>query len=169
MSRHSITIVTVGAKQPYNAEGATKAARGFHGTAALLEGIHKQELARVPKGASLNPDIINQLMGRTASATVLEALALELVLKARLDRAGLAVQRTHNHAALFAKLPASDQQQAEQRYQASRHPAMRARLKEALAYSAQVFEQWRYLHEHPQVEASMGEMQRAFEALAHGL
>jgi len=146
-----------------------KAARGFHETAALLEKIHKQDLISVPKGTTLDVDIISQIMGRITSATVLEALALELILKARLNLAGLAVKRTHNHATLFAKLPSSEREQARQLYQASRHPAMRATLEEALAYSGQVFEQWRYLHEHPQVEASMGEMQRAFEALAHGI
>jgi hypothetical protein len=169
MSRHNITIVaTGGTKQPYNADGAMKAARGFHGTAGLLEVIHKQELARLPKGTSLEPELLNQVVGRTASATVLEALALELVLKVRLNRAGVAVRRTHNHADLFAKLPASDKKDAEERYQA-RHPAMRATLSEVLTYSANVFENWRYIHEHHHVQASMGEMQRAFESLADSI
>src|SRR6266851_7928183 len=124
MSRHSITIIaTGGTKQRYNADGAMNAARAFHGTAGLLEGIHKQELTRVPKGASLDPEIINQLVGRTASAAVLEALAVELVLKVRLDRARIPVPKTHNHADLFANLPPADQKDTEERYQARRHPA----------------------------------------------
>jgi hypothetical protein len=125
----------------------------------------KQEMARVPKGTSLDPEILNQIVGRTASATALEALALELVLKVRLSRAGVPVRKMHNHADLFAKLPASDKKDAEERYQARRHPAMRATLAEVLTYSANVFEDWRYMHEHHHVQASMAEMQRAFEAL----
>lgn len=168
--RHGITIIaTGGTKQPYNADGAMKAARGFHGTASLLELIHKQEIARVPKGAGLDPEILNQIVGRAVSATVLEALALELVLKVRLSRAGVAVRKMHNHADLFAKLPASDKKDAEERYRARRHPAMRATLAEVLTYSANVFEDWRYMHEHHHVEASMGEMQRAFAALADSI
>ncbi len=46
---------------------------------------------------------------------------------------------------------------------------MRATLAEVLAYSAPVFEMWRYQHEHPHVEASIGEMQSAFESLADGI
>jgi hypothetical protein len=155
------------AKQPFTAEAAVKAARGYAETATLLEKNYQEMTAGLKNNITL--EIINQLMGRIASAIVLQALALELVLKARLVAEGLAVETTHNHAKLFAKLPASVQQEAGQRYQASRHPAMRASLKEALAYSAPVFEQWRYLHEHRQVEASLGEMQHAFVALAHGL
>jgi hypothetical protein len=165
MRSNLVNIVTVGTKQPFNAEGAMKAARGFHGTAALLEDIHKRERV-FPKGTNFDLDMLNQLMGRVVSATVLEALALELVLKVRLNRAGVAVSKEHSHAKLFAELPETDKQEAEDRYQAQRHPAMRATLEEVLTYSANVFEKWRYLHEHPHVEASMGEMQRAFESLA---
>jgi hypothetical protein len=150
----------------FNADGAMKGARGFHGTACLLEGIHRQEMLALK---SIDHEIINQLLGRTASVVVLEALALELVLKVRLHRAGIVVPRWHNHADLFTKLPPSDKKDAEERYQARRHPAMRATVAEALAYSAGVFEKWRYGHEHPNVEASIGEIQRAFESLADGI
>jgi hypothetical protein len=146
-----------------------KVARGFHGTACLLEGILKQERARIVEHGRIDIETINQLLGRTASMVVLEALAVELVLKVRLDRAGITVARTHNHAKLFAKLPAADKKDAEERYQTRRHPAMRATLAEVLAYSAPVFEMWRYSHEHPSVEASLGEMQHAFDALADGI
>jgi hypothetical protein len=46
---------------------------------------------------------------------------------------------------------------------------MRATLAEALGFSAEVFKEWRYLHEYSSVQASMGEMQRAFRALAEGV
>jgi hypothetical protein len=153
-------------KQPFTAEAAMKAARGFHGTATLVEEIHRQQMADVRSIKIAK----RTFLGRAASAIVLEALALELVLKARLVAEGLPVDTTHNHATLFAKLPASVQQEAGQRYQASRHPTMEAKtLEEALLCSAPVFAQWRYLHEHQVVRASLGEMQHAFEALAHGL
>jgi len=151
---------------PFNADAAMKVARGFHGTACLLEGILKQERLALK---SIDLETINQLLGRTTSMVVLEALAVELVLKVRLDWAGITVARTHNHANLFAKLPAADRKDAEERYQARRHPAMRTTLAEVLAYSAPVFEMWRYQHEHPSVEASLGEMQRAFDALAENI
>jgi hypothetical protein len=116
-------------------------------------------------------------VGRAAGAVVLEALAVELVLKARLRRAGVLADKlkTHDHKKLYKKLLNIKQQEADeadQRYQSLRLPAMRATLAEALAYSAQVFERWRYMHEEEQrsgVEASMGEMQRAFMALADGM
>jgi hypothetical protein len=150
---------------PFNADAAMKVACGFHGTACLLEGILKQERLALK---SIDLETINHLLGRTASMVMLEALAVELALKVRLDRAGITVARTHNHANLF-ELPAADRKDAEERYQARRHPAMRATLAEVLAYSAPVFEMWRYQHEHPSVEASLGEMQRAFDALAEGI
>jgi hypothetical protein len=147
----------------FNAEAALKVARGYHSTALVLERIRRKE------GVPLTIDMVNESMARVISSTVLEALAMEILLKVRLDKAGIAIPRTHNHSKLFAKLPAAERQQAGQRYQASRHPAMHPTIEEALAYSADVFEVWRYSHEHDRVEASMGEMQRAFHALAHGL
>jgi hypothetical protein len=63
-------------KQPFTAEAAMDTARGFYRTAALVEEIHMQQMA-VGHGAE-------DFIGRAASAIVLEALALELVLKARL-------------------------------------------------------------------------------------
>jgi hypothetical protein len=126
-------------KQPFTAETAMKAARGFHATAALVEEIQIQQMADVKSVEIANRNFI----GRAASAFVLEALALELVLKARLVAEGLPVETTHDHAKLFAKLSASVQQEAGLRYQGSLHPTMQATLKEALAYSAPVFEQWR--------------------------
>jgi hypothetical protein len=84
-------------------------------------------------------------MSRVVSSAVLEALALELILKVRLNKAGIRIPKTHNHTALFEGLPALERQQAGQRYQTSRHAAMRPTI------------------------ASMGEMQRAFNALLHGL
>ena len=150
----------------FDAKGALKAARGYHSTAMLLERIQQET---IKQGATLTADTLNETMGRVLSSTVLEALALELVLKVKLDQAGIKIPRTHDQAALFAKLPAPEQQQAGRRYQTSRHPAMRATIEEVLAFSADAFERWRYSHEHQQVEASMGEMQRAFNALVHGL
>jgi hypothetical protein len=119
----------------FNAEAALKVARG----ALVLEMLIRKE------GVPLTIDMVNESVARVISSTVLEALAMEIL------------------------LPAAERQQAGQRYQASRHPAMRPTIEEALAYSADVFEVWRYSHEHDRVEASMGEMQRAFHALAHGL
>jgi hypothetical protein len=122
-------------------------------------------------GANLpNP---HEVMGRMAGAVVLEALAFELVLKARLHRAGISLaglRDKHDHSALYALLPDVERQEAEQRYQSAGWPPLRATtLAEALSYSAQVFKQWRYMHEEQFVQASTGEMRRAYAALAEGM
>jgi hypothetical protein len=126
------------------------------------------------------PKLINveQLMGRVSGAVVLEALALELVLKARLKQSGidfdvpLKGMARHDHAKLYALLPDSEKQAADQRYRSIPFPAMHSTLAEALDFSAQVFTEWRYMHEDQHrsgVQASMGDMQRAFRALAEGM
>jgi hypothetical protein len=119
-------------------------------------------------GANLqNP---HEVMGRIAGAIVLEALALEIVLKARLLRAEIQVPRTHDHSALYGLLPDTEKQEAEQRYQSAGWPPLRATtLAEALSASANVFMEWRYMHEHVSVQASTGEIQRAYAALAGGM
>jgi hypothetical protein len=108
-----------------------------------------------------------QTAGLTAGAVVLEAFALELVLKARLLRAGITVRRTHDQSALYALLPDTEKQEAEQRYQSAGWPPLpAATLAEALSASANVFVEWRYMHERVWVQTSTGEMRRAFTALA---
>ena len=174
-------------KPPFDAGAALKTARGYHDSAALLESIRKEELASLPRvepqiaqgngfcavgfaHVGLDMDFLNRNQGYAISATVLEALALEIVLKVRLARAGLAVPRTHSHAELFDALPASDRQAAEERYKMGGHPFRSTTLEAALADSDDVFETWRYLYEEPAgVEASTGEMRRAFRVLAEGL
>jgi hypothetical protein len=157
--------------QHFTVEGAMKAARSFHHAAGKLEA--SWHIGPVPEGVTLDQAFIEKLIGERAGAVVLEALALELVLKAILQRAGISfarLQDKHDHSALFALVPDAEKQEAEQRYQSVRHPAMKAAsLDQALSSSAQVFKQWRYMHEQNSVQASMGEMQRAFTALAHGM
>ena len=51
---------------------------------------------------------LNETLGVLAGATILEALALELVLKARMLRAGVNPPRWHSHSDLFALLPAAE-------------------------------------------------------------
>lgn len=120
-------------------------------------------------GTPLEADMLTQVVGAAAGEVVLETLALELVLKVRLARSGIAVWATHNHSKLFAKLPAPDKAAAERRYQSRRHPAMSNTLEEVLAFSADQFVKWRYMHEHPNVTARNSEMQSAFTALVEGL
>jgi hypothetical protein len=156
----------------FTVEGAMQTARGYHYAAGELEAMHQQQTAAIRRGE--RPQIIiHQTVGRTAGAVVLEALAIEIALKARLTGARvpfadlLKKWERHDHAKLYALLPDNEKQEAEQRYQS--HPAMRATLAEALTFSANVFVEWRYMHERTSVEASLGEMQRAFKALAEGM
>jgi hypothetical protein len=99
----------------------------------------------------------------------LKSMGLLLDWSREIAEAGIPIPKTHNHAKLFDHLPLSERKESGQRYRAIRHPTMRATIEEALAFSAAVFERWRYIHEHQSVEASMLEMQRAFNALAHDL
>jgi hypothetical protein len=46
---------------------------------------------------------------------------------------------------------------------------IRNALSDVLQFSDYAFVNWRYLHEVHHVEATMGEMQRAFSALADGM
>jgi hypothetical protein len=154
-----------------NVDAAMKTARGYHHAAGELEALDRQ---KTRPGVQANIDLayIEQLVGRIGAAVMLEALAVELVLKARLQRAGISFARLrdkHDHLALYALLPDLEKQEADRRYQSSRLSAMRATLSDALSYSAKVFVRFRYMHEQPSVEASLGEMQRAFKALAEGM
>jgi HEPN domain len=150
-------------------ESALKVARGFLNTARELESIHRRETAPPPKGTTLDQDWLDRVTARIVSATMLEALAVELALKARLISANIEPPREHDHLKLFEQLPSEIQEQAEREYQSRRHPAMRKTLAEALAFSAKVFVDWRYAYEHPSVVASGGEMFHAFAALTEGL
>ncbi len=115
-----------------NAEAALRAERGYHSTAALLERVHREEQASLKEGVNSTVDMLHEMMSRVVSSTVLEALAVELVLKVRLSQAGIPIPKTHNHANLFDRLPLSERKESGQRYRASRHPAMRATIEEAL-------------------------------------
>lgn len=166
----------------YDANAALKAARGFHAAARQLEAAGKQLFTRIRGGEGVRPDphppgtvgtpleedMLAQVLGAAAGEVVLEALALELLLKVRLTRAGIAVWATHNHSKLFGKLPALERTAAEQLYQARRHTSMRNTLNEVLAFSADQFVKWRYLYEEPSVTAANSEMQLAFEVLVNG-
>jgi hypothetical protein len=143
------------------ADGVAKAARVIHNAANQLERVR----ADAKSDTSIDCDYLDETVSMMAGASVLEALALELVLKARLLRAGTRPPKWHSHSDLFALLPGVEQQNAEQIYQTNRHPTMRSTLAEVLELTAKAFERWRYHQEQP-AEPSLGEMQRAFSSLA---
>lgn len=158
-------------KRAFTLEEIMKTARGHHFAARELEILHQQKMKPVP-GIPFEASAVDQTVARVAGAVVLQALALELALKARLLRAGISfaeLRDKHDHSALYALVPDVERHEAEARYQSTRHSAMRPTLAEALSFSAHVFKEWRYMHEHLSVECSTGEMQRAFKALAEGL
>jgi hypothetical protein len=150
-------------------ENILRVARGFLDTARELEAIHRREIAPPPKGATIDLAWLDRSQGRIVSATMLEALAVELALKARLVGARGEAPGIHDHSELFEMLPPEIRDQADREYQSRRHPAMRKTLAEALAFSSKVFVDWRYAYEHPSVQASGGEMFHAFAALTAGL
>src|SRR5262245_42504328 len=133
-------------RSSFSAEEATKVARRFHYIAGLLERIHLEEVEQVSKDRrGVTFDWLERSAAKTVSAIVLEGFAVELALKAQLRRAGRPLPKSHDHSLLFGNLPQKEQDEAEARYQAKRHPAMRPTLREALAYSADVFDKWRYM------------------------
>lgn len=142
---------------------AAKAARIFHVAATRLEELRSDTKPDANIDAALD-----EMLGMLGGVTVLEALALELVLKARLLQSGINPPKWHSHSDLFALLPEAEQQVAGQIYQANRHSAMRETLAEVLNFTAKAYERWRYHHEQP-AEASLGEVRRAFDALVASL
>ena len=86
----------------FNATIALFAARGFHGTAQMLEEIHETTFGKVVEAF---PRWSRR--GVPISAVVLEALALELLLKVKLAQAGRPVPKSHDHSRLYADLPAA--------------------------------------------------------------
>src|SRR5262245_5362440 len=98
-----------------------KTARGYHHAAGELEALHHQ---KTRPGAQANIDVayIEQMVGRFAAAIMLEALAVELVLKARLERSGALSKKLrfeHDHSLLYASVSDLEKQDAEQRYQST--------------------------------------------------
>jgi hypothetical protein len=79
----------------FNADGALKTAHGFHAAAGQLEVFKSQLFTSIRRGEGvraeprppgivgvpLEPETLTQLMGVGAGAVVLEALAVELVLR----------------------------------------------------------------------------------------
>ena len=126
-------------------DGAAKAARIFHVAATQLEELRSD----TKPDANIDTASLDEMLGMLGGVTVLEALALELVLKARLLRSGIKPPKWHSHSDLFALLPEAEQQVAGQIYQTNRHSAMRDTLAEVLNFTAKAYERWRYHNEQP--------------------
>ena len=124
---------------------AAKAARIFHVAATRLEELRGD----TKPGTNINTASLDEMLGMLGGVTVLEALALELVLKARLLQSVITPPKWHSHSDLFALLPEAEQQVAGRIYQANRHSAMRETLAEVLNFSTNAYERWRYHHEKP--------------------
>ena len=139
---------------------AAQAAPVFHTAANQLERLRGD----AKPDANIDTAYLDGMLGMLGGVAVLEALALELVLKARLLQAGINPPKWHSHSDLFALLPETEQQVAEEIYQANRQSAMPETLAEVLNFSAKAYERWRYHNEQP-AEASFGIMQRAFDVL----
>jgi hypothetical protein len=177
--------MTKGAKgvENFDAEGALRTALAFDSAASHL----RTTGAPVPRGITLPADRLARALGPWAGTVVLEALAVELVLKVRVSRAGEPVQKTHSHSDLFALLPAAERTELERRYQESSPPqstvaivnktpttlhqlsAPPETLEKLLEASGKLFEKWRYMYEEAVSEAPLEQMFHAFAALRDGL
>jgi hypothetical protein len=111
------------------------------------------------------------MSGESAVPVVLLALAIEIMLKIRINLAtGESVFRDHNHAKLFALLPDAERIMLEDRYKNNRKfPFTSTTLKDALEWSGNAFEKWRYRYEWNAVSVSQGEMVLAYNVLEEGL
>jgi hypothetical protein len=147
------------------ATAVAKHARGMHAVARQTDQSYQQSPSRVV-GRGTQPDhVMDQIVGQATAVAILDALALELMLKARLYLADRPVKNTHDHGKLFADLPNNEKADLEKKYASQRHSSMASTLQEALSRSGAVFVEWRYMYEHPQVTAHNTEMEVAFDVL----
>jgi hypothetical protein len=157
-------------KLAFNAVSAMQTARSYHVAAHVLEehAARSVALAIVP-GTNLTAERVQEMAGEKAVPVVLHALAVEIVLKVRLNRAKRPYIG-HNHAKLFAKVPEEEKQMLAERYATRRNPMFRSvTLEEALKWSGDAFEEWRYRYEWPHLDASVGEMVLVYKILQEGL
>jgi hypothetical protein len=73
---------------------------GARSAVVELEAAHQRALAVSPKGVGLDPNVLDHLAGTGAGATVLEAFAIELLLKARLLKAGIKPEKSSTRSFL---------------------------------------------------------------------
>jgi hypothetical protein len=127
----------------------------------------------VTSAASVNIplDLMWERIGCAASAVVLEALAVEIALKARLKQAGQNVPDEHDHSKLFPLLPQKERADIQSRYEGRRSKGLMAdTVDEVFKVSGKTFVSWRYMYEQSDgVTARVGEMRCVFEALAETL
>jgi capsular polysaccharide biosynthesis protein len=155
------------ADKSFNHYLAASTARGFHVVGNDLIQVLLQPMA----SQSIPSEVA---FGRVAASAVLQALAIEIVLKAIAQKVGKPVINAHNHVTLLAALPADIQAACRAHYQARLEAAtvtdkasLIADLDGVLAVSATVFVEWRYLYE---ADGGLSYKNRdiwlAFEALA---
>jgi len=148
---------------------ATEAAHGFRNTARLIEEARRNKHADFSK-APLTVELVKEQVALGISATVLHALAVELILKTRIHRETGKAPRGHDLGKLFSTLPLGAQQEAQNRYDSHRRfVAIHSTIQEALTRHASTFVEWRYPHERIHEGVSPMELDRAFLALAEGL
>jgi HEPN domain-containing protein len=154
----------------FDPTAAVDAANGFRKSALLLDESAHNERQNFHK-TTLTVDLVKANLALVISATVLHALSVELILKARIFlETGKAV-KGHELDKLFTKLPADAQQRAQKVYESSPfYWSLRPKIEEALTHHAATFVEYRYPHEQTQPDGiSPAELDSAFLALAEGL
>ena len=181
----------------FDADSALRVARGYHASAGYLENAASQ----LQNQAQSAGDMVNQTppthvtvattqlviagkvvigipthlmwdhLGYATSAVVLEALALEIALKARLKHAGQDVPDEHDHSKLFSQLPQNERTDIQSRYQGRRLNGLMAdTIEDVFSESGKTLTNWRYVYERSEgVTARVGAMRYAFEALVDSL
>jgi hypothetical protein len=167
----------------FDADGALRIALAYDTAASHL----RTTGAPVPLGTTPPADRAARALGQWAGMVVLEALAIELVLKVRVSRAGQPVEKTHSHSNLLVVLPAAERTELERRYQESNPPqssvaivnktptmlyqlsAPPDTLEKLLEASGSLFVKWRYMFQETVVEAPAEQMFHAFAALRSDL
>jgi hypothetical protein len=161
----------MGTQTPFDSASALEVARSFHSAAVSLEQVAAQTQACVRSGnLALTGEAMKQLLGEKSVPVVLHALAIEILLKVRLHRAGVKVRKTHDHDKLYANLPVAERKALSRRYvEQRRFPFKSQSLQAALEWSTDAFEKWRYRYEWQNVNASVGEMLLVYEVLSESL
>lgn len=150
-----------------------QSASGFRSAAQLLNVISASFLQENPSRdvtSELAAKKWDEMVGYMVSAVVLQAFAIELVLKALGGKCGIAAAKSHDLLKLFQGLPESEQVAANQTYLmlVSENPALsdtKRNLADLLKAHKNDFQEWRYQYEFRPTLISIGELDRAFCAL----
>ncbi len=129
--------------------------------------LHEQSALAIAsaKGQITDTSAIHSLLGTTFGSVMLQAFALELIIKALRYKHSLPRKTRadgHNLLGLFADLPKPIKDKVAAAYA---DKVSTSTLDSLLRDYARAFEEWRYMFEYNPKEAALGDLQNAFDAI----